>query len=119
MPFKKGETPRGAKPFKKGQSGNPKGYPKGQPNRSTVLKKWLYAETDILNPKGQKERGTAEDEIMLALLRRAKAGNVQAIKEVLDTVYGRQGNINFNLTPEELQNLTDEELDALSAKFNR
>lgn len=92
---------------------------KGVPNRSTVLKKWLYAETDIVDPKGRKQPGTAEDEIMLALLRRAKAGNVQAIKEVLDTVYGRQGNVNFNLTPEELRNLTDEELDALSAKFNR
>ena len=28
MPFKKNEIPEGAKPFKKGQSGNPKGRPK-------------------------------------------------------------------------------------------
>ena len=28
MPFKKNEIPKGAKPFKKGQSGNPKGRPK-------------------------------------------------------------------------------------------
>ena len=28
MPFKKNETPEGAKPFKKGQSGTPKGRPK-------------------------------------------------------------------------------------------
>lgn len=28
MPFKKGVTPKGAKPFKKGQSGNPKGKPR-------------------------------------------------------------------------------------------
>jgi hypothetical protein len=93
---------------------------KGVLNRSTVLKKWLYAEAQILNPGTfQKEKGTAEDEIILALLRRAKAGNVQAIKEVLDTVYGKQSNTNLNFTPEELQKLTDEELDALSAKFSR
>ena len=29
MPFKKGVTPPGAKPFVKGQSGNPKGKPTG------------------------------------------------------------------------------------------
>lgn len=28
MPFKKGVTPKGAKPFVKGQSGNPKGKPR-------------------------------------------------------------------------------------------
>ena len=28
MPFKKGVTPQGAKPFVKGQSGNPKGQPR-------------------------------------------------------------------------------------------
>jgi hypothetical protein len=29
------------KPFPKGVSGNPKGYPKGQRNRSTILKELL------------------------------------------------------------------------------
>ena len=32
------------KPFKKGQSGNPKGRPKGSKNRSTIIKKWLEVE---------------------------------------------------------------------------
>ncbi len=31
------------RPFKPGQSGNPKGHPKGMPNRSTIVKKILEA----------------------------------------------------------------------------
>ena len=30
-------------PYKKGQSGNPNGRPKGSKNRSTIAKKWLQA----------------------------------------------------------------------------
>ena len=29
------------KPFKKGESGNPNGRPKGSKNRSTIMEKWL------------------------------------------------------------------------------
>gem|GEM_PF-3955849 len=38
MPFKKGETPKGAIPFKPGQSGNPNGYTKGVRNRGTTTR---------------------------------------------------------------------------------
>lgn len=41
MPFKKGVTPPGAKPFVKGQSGNPKGQPK---KLLTVINDQLKAE---------------------------------------------------------------------------
>jgi hypothetical protein len=67
-----------------------KGRPEGVRNRSTILKKWLTAELDIVNPitKG-KQRGTVEDEVMLALITKARTGDVPAIKEVLDTMYGK------------------------------
>jgi len=88
--FKKGETPRGAKPWEKGASGNPNGRPEGAKSRSTVLKKWLSAELDLINPiTRDKERGTVEDEVILALVTKARKGDVGAIKEVLDTMYGK------------------------------
>lgn len=41
MPFKKGETPKGAKPSVKGQSGNPAGRAPGVQNANTILQKLL------------------------------------------------------------------------------
>ena len=38
------------KPFKKGESGNPNGRPKGSLNRSTVAKKWLSTNQEYKNP---------------------------------------------------------------------
>lgn len=90
MRFKKGEIPVGAKPFKKGQSGNPKGRPEGAKSRSTILNKWLSVNTDIFNPiTKDKERGTVEDEVVLALVTKARKGDVPAIREILDTMYGK------------------------------
>lgn len=90
MPFKKGQTPKGAKPFRKGQSGNPKGREPGVPNRSTILKKWLTTEVDALNPiTGGQEKLTVEDEVIFALITRARTGDVPAIREILDSTYGK------------------------------
>jgi hypothetical protein len=118
--FEKGKTPKGAKPFKKGQSGNPAGRPEGARNRSTVLKELLSQNCDFTNPLTlKKETADFETQIMTALIVRARRGDVTAIREILDTVYGKQSNVNFNLTPDELERLSDEELDSLITKFNR
>jgi hypothetical protein len=90
MPFKKGETPKGAKPFTSEHQPENRGRPPGSKSRSTVLKKWLTAEIDIKNPLTKlKQRGTVEDEVVLALITKARQGDVPAIKEVLDTMYGK------------------------------
>lgn len=67
-----------------------RGRPEGSKSRSTILKKWLTAELDIVNPiTKDKQRGTVEDEVMLALVTKARRGDVPAIKEILDTMYGK------------------------------
>ena len=107
-------------PFRKGQSGNPEGRPVGVRNRSTVLKELLATECDFINPLTlKKDRAELEKQLMIALVAKGRRGDIPAIKEILDTVYGKQSNVNFNLNPEELQNLTDEELDSLITKANR
>lgn len=78
------------KPFTKGESGNPEGMEPGTKHRGTILRKWAEAAVDIVNPlTKEKERGTVEDEVILGLIREARKGNVPAIKEFLDTLYGK------------------------------
>lgn len=57
------------------------GRPKGTKNRSTILKRWLEVQI--------KDGLTVEDEVILALIKKAKQGDVQAIKEIQDTLHGK------------------------------
>ena len=76
-------------PFVKGQSGNPKGRPVGSKNRSTIAKKWLSVEQNQKNPlTNQDENMSQEDLITLALIKKARKGDVQAYQKLLDSAYG-------------------------------
>src|ERR1051326_8357870 len=78
------------KNFPKGQSGNPAGRPQGTRNRSTVLKELLQQVVDFTNPLTlKKESADLETQVMTALIARARRGDVTAIREILDTVYGK------------------------------
>ncbi len=73
-------------PYKKGQSGNPKGRPVGSKNRSTIAKKWLQVEQDLKNPlTGEKENMSQEDLLTLALIKRAREGDTQAYQKLQDS----------------------------------
>ena len=67
------------KPFKKGQSGNPKGRPK-IPDLSQAISKILNEEKDGM---------IALDAVLKALRARAIKGDVRAIQELLDRAYGK------------------------------
>ena len=76
-------------PYQKGQSGNPKGRPKGSKNRSTVAKKWLQVEQDLKNPlTSEIETMSQEDLMTLALIKKAREGDTQAYQKLLDSAYG-------------------------------
>lgn len=78
------------KPFKKGQSGNPNGRPKGSRNRSTVAKQWLEVAQKIKNPiTGADETLEQQDIITLALIKKAREGDVSAYRELMDSAYGK------------------------------
>ena len=76
--------------WKKGQSGNPNGRPKGSRNRSTIARKWLNVKSRAMNPLSQEEEDMLqEDLITLALIKKARQGDVGASKAVLDSAYGQ------------------------------
>ena len=75
--------------WKKGESGNPKGYPKGQKNRSTIARRWLEVNQSLKNPlTGENETMSQEDLMTLALIKKAREGDVNAYKALMDSGYG-------------------------------
>jgi hypothetical protein len=79
MPFTPNEIPKGAKPFKKGQSGNPNGRPK-MPNLKEACAAVLADEKDGM---------TALDAVLKALRNKAIKGDVRAAQELMDRAYGK------------------------------
>jgi len=75
--------------FKKGQSGNPKGRPKGSKNRSSTARKWLALEQNKNNPITDIEETLSQEDLMtLALIKKAREGDVNAYQKLLDSAYG-------------------------------
>ncbi len=90
MAHKKGTAIPNSKPFQKGVSGNPNGRPKGTRNRSTVAKQWLETIETVKNPiSGQVEQLDQQDIMTLALIKKARGGDVAAYKELMDSAYGK------------------------------
>ena len=75
--------------WKKGESGNPNGRPKGGKNRSTIARQWLEVNQDLKNPlTSEIERMSQEDVMTLALIKKARRGDVNAYKALMDSGYG-------------------------------
>ena len=75
--------------FKKGESGNPNGRPKGSKNRSTIARRWLEVNQNLKNPlTGDNENMSQEDLMTLALIKKAREGDVQAYRALMDSGYG-------------------------------
>jgi len=77
------------KSWAKGQSGNPKGRPKGARNRSTIARYWLDVDQKATNPIDGIEQTLSQEDLMtLALVKRAKDGDVNAYKALMDSAFG-------------------------------
>lgn len=99
---KKPNPIRGNKPFKKGQSGNPKGRPP-MPDLKAALAKVLADEKDGY---------TALEATLMAIRAKAVRGDVRAAEMLLDRSYGKAAqslDISFDLS-----SLTDEQLARLA-----
>jgi hypothetical protein len=73
-------------PPQKGEVRNPNGRPKGSKNRSTIARKWLETIQSAKNPiTGEDEKLSQEDLMTLALLKKARNGDVAAYKQLMDS----------------------------------
>lgn len=73
----------------KGESGNPNGRPKGSKNRSTIARYWMEVEQKLKNPlTGTDETMSQEDLMTLAMIKKAREGDVAAYKALMDSGYG-------------------------------
>ena len=105
------------KPFKKGQSGNPNGRPKGSRNRSTVAREWLEVAQKFKNPiTGAEETLEQQDIMTLALIKKAREGDVSAYRELMDSAYGKSINIDHTTKGEAIQQPTWKVIDASKNK---
>jgi len=80
MPAGRSDIYKDAKPFKKGQSGNPNGRPKKLPELDKLLADVLGEEKDGL---------TAAEAILKKLRQMATGGNLRAAEILLDRGYGK------------------------------
>lgn len=99
-PIGKNNPPRSAQ-FKKGRSGNPKGYPKGQLQTKTILKYWLSQKEEIPNPfkPGETLKVKVIDTMTLGLINKARKGDVAAFREILDRTDGKPVQSNKIILP--------------------
>jgi hypothetical protein len=103
--------------FKKGQTGNPKGRPKGTPNRKALFAKFLSLETEYPNPITRaREVMTVAEAIALAQIAKAGKGDAAAYDRVMDAMFGKIPD-RVEVAPSDgfpLEEMTDEELEALA-----
>jgi len=96
-------------PFKKGKSGNPKGRPKGAPNRSKTILDILSLEQKVVNPITKNEENLNQWQlIVLAMLKKARAGGVREAEWLSNNGYGKlMENLEVNQIGENTGNLKD------------
>lgn len=92
MPFKKGEMPKGGVPFKKGQSGNPKGKPVGA--RHALSKERLLKILSVVQNKKnpltqQEEQLSILEQMDISMILKALKGSYFHYKELVERIEGK------------------------------
>ena len=67
--------------FKPGQSGNPKGRPRGRKNIRTIFEETLYKPVTVTE-NGRKRKAPAIEALFLSLLRKSLDGDMRALEKL-------------------------------------
>jgi len=78
--------------FKKGQSGNPRGRPKGERNRTTILNSILN-ERVVVTDNGMRKRITKQEAVYKQLVNKAASGDPRAAQLLLSEMREIEGRI--------------------------
>lgn len=78
-----------SKPFKKGQSGNPNGRPRGRQNNTTILKKYLKTILKTKDLTGADIEVPAWDVMNMKMIAEAMSGNTTAYNAIIDRIEGK------------------------------
>ena len=98
-----------APPFQPGQSGNPKGKPKGILNMTTLLKKLLKEKVEV-EVGGVKIKMTKRKAMMLKWLDLGMHGKLRAIEKIVERVEGKASQpieMSGNITATGIRELQD------------
>lgn len=107
--------------WKKGQSGNPLGKPKGIINSKTILERFLSIQKEMVNPLNDELESMSIAELMhLKQIANAMQGDLAAYKEIIDRLEGKttnkididadvkSTNYNIDLSKDEIKNISDQ-----------
>jgi hypothetical protein len=113
-----GKPPRHTR-FKKGQSGNPRGRPKGSKNLPTLLTEALN-ESVVVAENGRRRKITMRQAIIKQLVKRSATADLRAMKILLDMVRDLEGQTE-PVCPEtaEFSQADEKVLEQLRARFSQ
>jgi len=117
-----GDFPNKETQFSEGNQPDGRGRPKGTRNRATIAKEWLKALEATKNPiTGTMESLSQEDIMTLALINKARKGDVSAYKALMDSCYGLAKQTLDNTSSDGTMSpvhLTAKELKAINEKLD-
>jgi hypothetical protein len=103
--------------FKKGQSGNPKGRPKGTFNLATVLGKALR-ERVVINENGERRTITKLEAAAKQLVNKAASGDLTALRQLsMLVLMFEQQSLEDNSAPEVMDGADQEAVMAMLKRF--
>ena len=112
-----GKPPRHTR-FKKGQSGNPRGRPKGSKNLTTLLGEALN-EPVIVAENGGRRKITMREAIIKQLVKRSATADLRAIKILLDMVRDIEGQIEPAFESRTFTEADEKVIEQLRARFSK